>query len=161
MPGSPPSASTARPESSASDGRPEPAAAAVALRRALSSKVVPVSSGSGRPSADAEATVIWNGATISSSSRSLPALWVAKTSLSPRLRRLTEVRLRSEHRELLQADQFADAGAGQSEKLLEFLVVERLALCGRLDFDEAARTGHDEVGVGVGLRIFGVVEIED
>ena len=54
MPGRSPSASTHRPLSSASAGRPERSAAARALRSALSMKVVPISSGSGRSSSAAE-----------------------------------------------------------------------------------------------------------
>ena len=61
MPGSPPSASTARPESSASAGRPVAFAAAVALIAAFSSNVAPVSSGSSIPISAAEIASIPNG----------------------------------------------------------------------------------------------------
>ncbi len=52
--GRPPSATTSRPLSSASAGRPEAVADASALSAAFCAKVVPVSSGSGRPSDPAE-----------------------------------------------------------------------------------------------------------
>src|SRR3984957_3383178 len=37
---------------------------------------------------------------------------------------------------------------------------ERVALCSALYFDEGAAVIHDDVHIGLGLRVFGVVEIE-
>jgi hypothetical protein len=54
MPGSPPSASTTRPESSAKAGRSVALAAAIALSAAFSANVLPVSFGSLRPSSPAD-----------------------------------------------------------------------------------------------------------
>src|SRR6266702_1922696 len=54
MPGAPPSASTTSPESSANAGRLAAVAAAVALMRAFSPKLRPLSAGSARPSSAAD-----------------------------------------------------------------------------------------------------------
>jgi hypothetical protein len=58
MPGSPPSVSTVSPESSAKAGRLLARAAASDLIRAFSANVMPVSSGSGKPSSPAETASI-------------------------------------------------------------------------------------------------------
>src|SRR5262245_53318172 len=86
MPGWPPSASTARPESSENAGNDVAAAAASALMRALAANVEPGSSGSARPSSPAETASTPYGASRSRISRSLPGLWVAITS-RPSIRR--------------------------------------------------------------------------
>ena len=49
------------------------------------------------------------------------------------------------------------ASASSAEELL---LGERDLLRGALHLDDIARAGHDEIGVGVGLRILGIVEIE-
>jgi len=51
-------------------------------------------------------------------------------------------------------------GARKPHHLAEEHVVERGALGGRLNFDDAAGAGQHEIRVGKRLRIFGVVEIE-
>ncbi len=78
-PGSPSSASTQSPESSASAGRSAARAAAAALISAFSTKVEPVSSGSGKPRSPADRTSSPKGRNRSRNSCSLPALWVAMT----------------------------------------------------------------------------------
>ena len=79
MPGSPPSASTTSPESSAKAGSPEALAAASALIRALARKVMPLSSGSARPISPADVASMPYGARRSRISASLPGLCVAMT----------------------------------------------------------------------------------
>ena len=46
------------------------------------------------------------------------------------------------------------------EQLVELLPRERRPLGGRLDVDVRAVAGHDDVEVDVGLRVLGVVEVE-
>jgi hypothetical protein len=60
--------------------QPPPCAAASALMRALARNVVPVSSGSPRPSSPADTASTPCGASSSRISASLPGLWVAITS---------------------------------------------------------------------------------
>ena len=64
------------------------------------------------------------------------------------------------HRHLLQIDQLADAFAGEVEQREKLLLAERRLFRGGLHFDDVAGAGHDEIGVGLGLGILGVVEIE-
>ena len=49
---------------------------------------------------------------------------------------------------------------GEREQLVEVGARERRALGGRLDLDEAAVAGHDDVGVDLGARVLRVVEVE-
>ena len=63
--------------------QPGRSAAARALSSALATKLVPVSSGSGRPSAPADTTSSPNGASSAAISRTLPGLWLATTSRPP------------------------------------------------------------------------------
>ena len=49
---------------------------------------------------------------------------------------------------------------GEREQLVEVGARERRALGGRLDLDEAAVAGHDDVRVDLGGRVLGVVEVE-
>src|SRR6266511_843356 len=82
-PGAPPSASTSRPESSATAANPDQAAYARALRRALSRKVAPVSSTSGGaavPTSFNPTSSTGTPSRIARSSRSLPGLPVASSS---------------------------------------------------------------------------------
>src|SRR5436189_1859506 len=60
----------------------------------------------------------------------------------------------------LQLADLGDAGLGEGEQLVEALAREGLALGGRLDLDEAAVAGHHDVHVRVGVRVLGVIEIE-
>src|SRR3990167_5369291 len=79
MPGAPPRKSTARPESSASAGRPDSRAALRALRMAFSINDRPVSSGSTMENSPTERTRTLLPS-MACSSLSLPALWLASTS---------------------------------------------------------------------------------
>ena len=85
MPGAPPRADTAMPESSESAGRPDASAASRAFSSAFSVKVFPVSSGSIRPSSSAPTTSIRSGSSKVRISDTLPGLWLAITSFSERL----------------------------------------------------------------------------
>src|SRR5690554_4212622 len=78
MPGAPFRASTSRPESSASAGRPLTRLASLALSRAFSTKVRPVSSTSGTANSAWGRTSQPSGASSSWNSRSLPALPLAR-----------------------------------------------------------------------------------
>ena len=98
-------------------------AAACALMRAFAAKVVPVSSGSGRPSSPAETASTPYGASSSRISPSLPGLCVAITSL-PVICGGCVMR-RSHHRQLLQVDQLADALAGERQQREQLLLGER------------------------------------
>ena len=62
---------------------PERSAASRAFKSALSAKVLPISSGSGRPSSSAPTQAIPSGSIRAAISRNLPGLCVAMTSLSP------------------------------------------------------------------------------
>src|SRR6516225_5808798 len=158
MPGAPSSAGTTRPESSASAGSPLAAAAAAAFSAALASKLSPFSSGSGRPSAPAEMVAMPNGANSTAISSILPWLWLAMTSRSPVKRRA--IGSTDAERGPLLPRQLGDAGAGEPQHLGEQRLVERRTFGGRLDLDDTAGSGQHEIGVGLGLRILGIVEVE-
>src|SRR3954452_12494651 len=53
-----------------------------------------------------------------------------------------------------------DALFREVDELVENRARERVLLGGRLYFDQAAVPGHDDVHVGVGIRVLGVVEVE-
>src|SRR5579872_2328428 len=144
MPGSPPSAGTTSPESSASAGRRLDSAAARAFRIALASKVVPVSSGSGSPSAPALTTSTPKGRTRSAISASLPLLWVAITRRGSRKRRGSG----KAERLFLMGQELGDAFAGERQQLHERGLGEDGLLRGRLHLDDAAGARQHEVGVG-------------
>src|SRR5579862_2082795 len=88
----------------------------------------------------------------SRNSRSAP---IAAPSTAARLRELTGDSLCLQLRDLL------DPGRGEAEQLVERLPREGIALRGRLHLDEAAVPRHDDVHVGVGARVLGVVEVEE
>src|SRR3954452_8943823 len=60
----------------------------------------------------------------------------------------------------LQRRDLADPGRGELEQLVERLAREGVALGSRLHLHEAPVAGHDDVHVGVGARVLGVVEVE-
>src|SRR5690606_38131088 len=97
---------------------------------------------------------------ISRISTSLPALWLASTSLSPALKAPATIVLLAD-RKLLQLDEPGDAGAGEAHQLGELGLAERRAFRRALDLDDAARSGHDEIGVGLRLAVLDIVEVED
>src|SRR5215475_6774309 len=155
MPGAPSSASTTIPESSAKAGSFAACAAAIALIRALASKVLPISSGSPSPSSPAEIASTPCGASSSRISASLPGLWVAMTSLPV----IWRCMLRSGHRDLLQVDEPRHALLGQCHQREELGFRERRLLRRALHLYDAAVAGHHEIGVGLGFGVLGVVEI--
>src|ERR1700740_2809626 len=156
MPGAPSSASTTIPESSAKAGSRAASAAASALIRAFAVKLLPIWSGSPRPSSPAETASTPCGASNSRISASLPGLWVAMTSL-PVICRCME---NSGDRDLLQLDQPRHAFLREAHQRQKLAFGKRRLLCGALHLDDAAVAGHDEIGVGLGFRILGVIEIE-
>src|SRR6516164_9225253 len=158
MPGAPPSARTTRPESSAIAGSPLAPAAAFAFSAAFASKLSPVSSGSAMPSAPAETAWIAKGASSADISSILPWLWLAMTSRSPVKRRA--IGSTDAERGPLLPRQLGDAGAGEPQHLGEQRLVERRTFGGRLDLDDPSPPGQHKVGVGLGLRILGIVEVE-
>src|SRR5579864_6364663 len=144
MPGAPPSAGTTRPESSASAGNPLASAAARAFSAALASKLSPISSGSGRPSAPAATTPIANGASNAAISTTLPWLWLAMTSRLASKR--GGISSAEAERRTLPPGQFGNAGARQKQHLGEQRLVERGALGRRLNLDDPAPAGQHEIG---------------
>src|SRR6516225_9930957 len=158
MPGAPSSAGTTRPESSASAGIPLAAAAALAFNAALASKLSPVSSGSGMPSAPAETVSMAKGANSSDISSTLPWLWLAITSRSPVNRRA--IASAEPKHGALTAGELGDARTSKPQHLGEKRLVKWCTLGRRLDLDDPARPGQHEVRVGFGLRILGIVKVE-
>ena len=148
-PGRPPSASASIPESSAIAGAPVASAAARALISAFSSNVSPVSGGSstasGSGSSGASGSSRWN-------SRSLWALRVARTSRAMPCGYPVALAWTARRPSM--------PALGQGEELVEVRARERRALGGRLDLDEAAFAGHDDVGVDLRARVLRVVEVE-
>src|SRR5438477_10740844 len=61
---------------------------------------------------------------------------------------------------LLELADLGDSGFCEREQLVERLTRERIALRRRLHLDQASVAGHDDVHVGVGVRVLGVVEVE-
>src|SRR5436305_1025957 len=164
MPGSPPSAGTTRPESSASAGKPDAAAAAWALSAAFASNVAPVSSGSARPSAPADKALAPNGAISAAISRSFPELWVAMTILPPVKARWAGgdkfAASDEAERRALRHDELGDPLMRKLQHPGEAGLVERALLGRRLHLDDAAGAGQHEIGVGMRRRILDIVEIE-
>src|ERR1700723_4288150 len=148
MPGAPSSASTTRPESSAKAGSLAAVAAATALSFAFAANVSPVSSGSPRPSSLAEIAVTPCGDSNSRISANLPGLWVAITSW-PLIRRGMSLIL--PHRHLLQVHKLGDALLRQGHQRQELILRERRLLRRALHLDDSTVTGHDEIGVGLGV----------
>src|SRR5262249_55648193 len=66
----------------------------------------------------------------------------------------------SADRLLLERDELADALARESDELQEFGFREGRFLGRALDLDNAALAGEDEIGIGLGVGILGVVEVE-
>src|SRR5690349_3738423 len=137
MPGAPSKAGTTSPESSASAGSELASAAARALSAALSSKLAPVSSGSGMPSALAPIVTIPKGSSSSAISASLPLLCVAMSSRSPVFSQGLGRILFKAKRPFLNRHQFANPFARETQQLQEFILFESRPFRGRLDFDDA------------------------
>ena len=153
MPGRPCSASTDRPLSSASAGRPRRSAASRAFRSALSTKVLPISSGSGRPSSAAPTHSMPCGASSSWISRSLPALWVAMTSLGP-IAFICPTAFNCSRKISVAAH------AREPQQAQQPFLVETFALGGQLRLDDRAVAGQHEIAVAAGLAVLVIVEVE-
>src|SRR5260221_4580650 len=163
MPGSPPSAGTTSPESSASAGNRAPQAAACALSAAFASKVAPVSSGSGRPSAPTDSAEMPKGRMSSAISRNLPGLWVAITSLPMTARCIAPagaVASGKSQRPALRREKLANPLAGEFEHAGKARLVARGLLGGGLDLDDPAAPGQHEITVGMRPRVLHVIEGE-
>src|SRR6185503_18862806 len=135
------------------------AAAKRALSAALSAKVIPVSSGSTNPSSPADTTRTRNGSISAASSRTLPGLWLAITSLSPVNRRATGSTLADGA--ALQLGELCDAVLRQLQHRVQLRAMERCALRRPLYFYDAAGAGQHEIGVRLGLGILGVFQVQD
>src|SRR3984957_2136527 len=150
-PGMPFSASTHRPESSATAGRRVKAAMARAFSSAFSSNVAPVSGTSGAPGNSSSPVTLMVVPRIRDSSRSLASFLVARTTASAGM---------AVQGGALQAGQLAAAGHSEVEELAEHVAAERLALRGALDLHEGAAGGADHVHVGVGHHVLVVTQVE-
>src|SRR3954471_2769758 len=89
--------------------------------------------------------------TAASTSRRSASLQESETTSAPRSIRSLPLRGRDH----------LDAAQREVEQLVELLARERLALGGRLHFDEPAVAGRDDVEVDVGARVLRVVEVEE
>src|SRR6185312_463996 len=170
MPGMPLSASTVRPESSETAGRPVYAAIARALSSALSANVLPVSATSGTPGNSSRPTSSPAkpvSARMRLSSATLCAFLVASTTRrcrggyggsSPRTLAATEGLGLQGY--VLQAGQLRAAGRAQVEQAVQQRAGKRLALGGALDLDEVPGPGADHVHVGLRRRVLLVAEVE-
>ena len=121
MPGSPPSASTARPESSAKAGSPRACAAACALMRALARKVVPVSSGSGKAKLAGRHRFDAVGREQFAHLAQLAGIMRGDDEPAGDAA-AHAVRCGSHHRHLLQVDELADAFARQRQQREQLLL---------------------------------------
>ena len=158
MPGAPPSAGTTRPESSASAGRPLASAAARALSAAFASKVAPVSSGSAgraprryrvdrvRPSSAAISRACRDcGVAMTSRCRRQAARHCLSRGPAPGAAAASSRRCRA------RASASIGANSGLGER-----VRPRPSPGSR----RCRPAGEHEIGVGLGGRILGIVEIE-
>src|SRR5580704_7166037 len=73
---------------------------------------------------------------------------------------LGEDRPRSHHGDFLQFDKRGDTLLGKREKGQELGLREGLALGRALGFHDRRRSRHDEIGVGLGRGILGIIEVE-
>jgi len=132
--------------------RHEPArrGAGFGLEGALASNVSPVSSGSGRPSSAAPTVEMRKGASSAAISRTLPSLWLAISSFSITGRAPRAV-----------AGEVGDAGAASSIMRANSSSPNGAPSAVAWISTDPAGAGHDEIGVGLGVRILGVVEVQD
>src|SRR5215208_2194773 len=130
------------PESSANTGRPAASAAARALISAFSANDVPVSGGSSMPAGSS--TTVCGGLRMRANSASLCALRLASISS---MAASDLPGKRGAHSFGLGLAELGDSRLGQSEQLVERRAGERRALRRRLDLDQTAVAGHDDVGV--------------
>ncbi|CAM2158368.1 hypothetical protein PT2222_40276 [Paraburkholderia tropica] len=136
------------------------------MASAFSTKVTCGSSASGTPSSPCVTSSMPAAPSSAANSRSLPALFEASTTRPDKAlwaalgAALAVSAMRDLQRGLLLLDQRADAALREVEQRVEFVARERRAFGRALHFDHAARARHDDVHVGVALRVFGVVEVE-
>src|SRR5690606_16373059 len=116
-----------------------------------STKVSPVSSAGSTPKCDCGSSSMPSPCSSAATSRVLPSLLLARTTRMGLLLQGLP----------LQLDQLGDAFAGQCRHLVELLQPEGMAFGGALQLDERAGIAHHHVHVGLGLRIFQIVEIEN
>ena len=140
------------PESSASAASPDAAAAWRALSSALSRKVVPVSSGVTIPKSVCGITSMSRAARSAANSRSLPALPLASTAFMGSAQRRDRLRL--------QREDLRQACRRQIQQGIQLMSAKGVAFGRALDFHEGAAAVHDHIHVSLGLRIFGVVQVQ-
>ena len=148
------SASTHRPESSASVGRPAAATPARALSSALPSKVGWSSTGSSYGATSSRPTHLDLGQVLAEDPlHLLELLRVAggedQTACHRRRSASSWIRVRSAQPFSASAEQRVELGAG-----------ERRALGGALHLDERAGAGHHDVHVGLGAHVLDVRQVE-
>ena len=97
------------------------------------------------------------GANSSASSRTLPSLWLAMTTVSPRL---SSPVMAYATVSFCSPTSSRDALSREHHQLVELLLAEGLGLRRPLHLDDAAGAGHHEIRVRVGFGILGIVEIE-
>src|SRR4051794_9943611 len=103
-------------------------------------------------------------AAFSSSSRSRPITPPIAAAAAMRASESSQVisglAARSVDSTLLLSPDELDSARGQAEQLVELVASEGHLLCGRLHLDEPSVARHHDVQVDVGLRVLGVVEVE-
>src|SRR6185437_3290970 len=169
------SASTHRPESSETAGRPVKAAIARALSSAFSSNVAPVSGTSGAPgNSSRPASLICSPPSrealssaprIRASSRSLAAFRVASTTVSAATAVTSGWVAATGGPAITPARHLAAWSArrsrdGEVEQLAEQVAAERLPLGRALDLHEVAASGADHVHVGLRGHVLLVAQVE-
>src|SRR3954452_104047 len=163
MPGAPPSASTNRPVSSLTAGRPLAAQMADALSVALPISVSASSTTSGTSAGRGSRST--TPRRIASISTTLSGFADGQTSWSRGISRTEGARCRRDGDHLyLQRDDFVEPALGQPQERVELAAGERRSLGGALDFDEqglrAFPRQHDDVHVDLRGRILRVGKVE-
>jgi hypothetical protein len=147
------SASTHRPLSSASAGRPDRSAASRAFRSALSTKVLPISSGSGRSSSAAPTQARCRAARAARDLAQLARIVGRDDQLvADRPHRPVAFKLRGEN--------LAAADPGEAEQPQQAFLVEAFALGGDLRLDDRAVAGEHEIAVAAGVAVLLIIEVE-
>ena len=157
MPGSPPSASTTRPESSANAGsrsrgcrfRLDAGIVGECLSRFFWLRQAELAGG------------LRGNAVTAPAARAFRFEFAGVVGCNHRPS--ARVSFRSDHvthRHFLQAHELLDALARERQQSRELVFAERGLFGGCLDFDDVAVAGHDEIGIGVGFGILGIIEIE-
>src|SRR5271165_2554468 len=140
---------------------PVAAAACRAFNSAFSRKLAPVSSGASTPSAVWLTTSNGSSASSARNSRSLPGFAVATTSSSAARGRSGRADALAPAGAELCGMEARDAGARKVEQLIELVAAKRVAFGGALNLDETAAAVHDDIHVGFGVRVLGIVQINE